>query len=240
MLKRKIFIITVVITVIMFAAGCSGFSKLQTTKDSVTNDNITQSSTDKKITSYSIKNKDNGKNAEDIGVTGLPSGIKAIKSERKPNQELKQLIIDYYQVPKKYRDNTRYYYNYIDIDQDGKDDIFVLVVGPYTSGTGGSSALWVYENDMKLHVKQEFTLVNPPIIISNKITNHCHELVIPYYGGSVMSSYSILQCKDDYYPRVSQGQIKDSLKGITGKAIICDNIALDEGQKYIGLNLGDK
>ena len=80
----------------------------------------------------------------------LPEGISGMKAETKPLKELRDLIIEDMEVPEEYYETTNYFYNYIDLNDDGKDEIFVMVTGPYTSGSGGSSALLLSENGGKL------------------------------------------------------------------------------------------
>ena len=167
----------------------------------------------------------------------LPSGIIGMKAEKSANKHLRDLIIEYYMIPKEYFESTYYYYNYVDLNKDGEDEIFVVVSGLYTSGTGGSSALWVVENAGKLHVNQDFTLVNTPVIISDTIINGLHELITPYYGGGAESQYSILKGSDGEYPRVSDGSMVKTLDGITGKAIIANDILGEMEANIIGLNL---
>ncbi|MDD3173496.1 MAG: hypothetical protein PHF63_07525 [Herbinix sp.] len=175
--------------------------------------------------------------AAEIDMVNLPEGIIGIKSESKPNKALQQLIIDYYEIPKDFYDTTRYYYNYVDLNNDGTDEIFVVVIGPYTSGTGGSSALWVIESAGELHVNQDFTIVNTPVIVSDTVTNGAKELIIPYYGGGAESQYSVLTCSDGFYPRVADGKMIDSLNEVTGTAIIANDMLKEVEAGIWGLNL---
>lgn len=177
------------------------------------------------------------KAATEIAMVTLPDGIIGMKSESAPNEELRKLIIEYYEIPKEFYETTRYYYNYVDLNNDGTDEIFAVVMGPYTSGTGGSSALWVIESAGKLHVNQNFTLFNTPVIISDTITNGAKELIVPYYGGDAESQYSVLTCKDGYYSRVSEGNMINSLDGVTGIAIIANDIYGEIEAGNMGLNL---
>jgi hypothetical protein len=175
--------------------------------------------------------------ATEIEMVALPEGIKGIKAESKPNKELVQLIKDYYEIPEEFSETTRYYYNYVDLNNDGENEIFVVVMGPYTSGTGGNSALWVVESAGKLHVNQDFTIINTPVIISDNISNGAKELIVPYYGGGAKSQYSVLKCNDGYYSRVSDGKMIDTIDGIKGTAIIANDILKEVEANMIGLNL---
>ncbi len=176
----------------------------------------------------------------EVSMVDLPEGITGVKAENIPNKQLKNLIIEYFDIPEEYYETTKYYYNYVDLNEDGSDEIFVVVSGPYTSGTGGSSALWVVENAGKLHVNQDFTLVNIPIIVSDTITDGVHDLVVPYYGGGAESQYSILKCNNGEYTKVADGGKVKTLEGITGKAIIANDLITEIEAGFMGLNLLDE
>lgn len=173
---------------------------------------------------------------QEIPMLALPEGIKGIKAETEPNKELRDLIIEYMEIPAEFYETTRYYYNSVDLDDDGKKEIFAMVSGPYTSGTGGSSGIWVSELAGSSHIIQDFTLVNAPVIISNKKTNGYHELIIPYYGEN-KNQYSVLKFKDGEYNNVPDGDMIDSLKGITGEAILANDYMKEIEAGITGLNL---
>lgn len=172
----------------------------------------------------------------DISMVDLPEGIKGEKAENSPNEELRNLIVDYMEIPEDFFETTHYFYNYVDLDDDGVDEIFAIVSGPYTSGTGGSSALLVSKQAGKLHIVQDFTLVSAPVIISNTKENGFHELIIPYYADD-KSQYSLLSYQDGGYVNVPDGKIIDTLDGITGKAIIANDLIKEMEAGIMGLNL---
>ncbi len=177
--------------------------------------------------------------ADGIPMVKLPEGISGMKAETKPLKELRDLIIEDMEVPEDYYDTTHYFYNYIDLNDDGKNEIFVMVTGPYTSGTGGSSALLISENGGKLHITQEFTLVNEPIIVSDKSENGYHDLIIPYFGNH-KTQYSVLKYTNGAYKNVPDGEMIDRLDGITGKAIIANDLLNEVQAGIMGLSLSDK
>ncbi len=175
----------------------------------------------------------------EIPMLKLPEGISGMKAETKPFKELRDLIIEDMEVPEEYYETTHYFYNYLDLNDDGKDEIFVMVAGPYTSGSGGSSALLLSENGGKLHIVQEFTLVNEPVIISDKLENGYHNLIIPYYSES-KTQYSVLKYKNGAYPNVPDGEMIQSLEGIKGKAIIANDRINEVQAGIMGLSLSEK
>lgn len=153
--------------------------------------------------------------------------IKEIMAETEAYPELKQLIIDTYDIPKDYFATTKYYYNYVDLNSDGVEEIFVVVMGPYTSGSGGSSGMIVYPVGGKLYINQEFTLLQTPIIISDTVTNGAKEILLYRSGGGIEGSYVKLTASDGVYTSVNDGTPIESLEGITGRSIISNDLLED-------------
>lgn len=71
----------------------------------------------------------------------LPSDVRQVMAETEPLPELAKAIVEEYEIPEEYWEQTKYYYNYVDLNDDGCDEIFAVVMGPYTSGSGGDSGL---------------------------------------------------------------------------------------------------
>lgn len=112
-------------------------------------------------------------------------------------------------------------------------------MGPYTSGTGGSSAMVVISAGGELYVNQNLTLVNTPIIISDKMTRGTHEIIALRRGGGAESEYVRLTASEGEYTRISDGEVLKSLDGVTGTAIIANDLLKDMEDGNI-LTLGNK
>lgn len=154
--------------------------------------------------------------------------IVGILAESKPNANLEKTIIEYLQIPNEFLETTKYYYNYVDLDEDGNEEIFAVVMGPYTSGTGGSTALLLKrEDNVEWQVKQAFTLIQTPIIISDKVTNGNKEIVVKNSGGGAKGNYVVLSTKGDNYTSVNEGTVIQGLEGVTGEAIISNDLLKD-------------
>jgi len=203
-------------------------------KESAQTEGTYSENADSKVTSVA-----NEKETSEVPMLKLPEGITGMKAETKPFKELRDLIIEDMEVPEEYYETTHYFYNYIDLNDDGKDEIFVMVTGPYTSGSGGSSALLLSENGGKLHVVQEFTLINEPIVVSDKLDNGYHELIVPYYN-ETKAQFSVLKYKNGAYPNVPDGEIINSLEGVKGKAIIANDRINEVQAGIMGLNLSEE
>lgn len=155
------------------------------------------------------------------------------EAERMP--ALEKVIIHHFELPEEVLGETKYYYNYVDLNGDGKDELFTVVFGPYTSGSGGSMALILTETDAgELHVNQELTLIQTPIIISDKVTNGYKEIIVMNSGGGAEGNYVILTANKGQYTSVNDGTVIESLNDVSGKAIISNDIPKDmeEGKAF--------
>ncbi|MDD3347663.1 hypothetical protein [Oscillibacter sp.] len=159
-------------------------------------------------------------------AASLPAGVEQLLSETKPLPELAKAIVDEYQIPEEEWAQTKYYYNYVDLNGDGTDEIFAIVMGPYTSGTSGDSALWLLPY-AGMAVSQTFTMFRAPIIISDTITNGAHEIVFQRGGGGGKAETIHLICSDGVYNNPSDAEVLENIDDLTGKAIICNDFIAD-------------
>lgn len=230
--KKVVMLLGMTMVFMLVAGGCTS----NTSESINTNYESDPPKTDLTKTIDLEEKDDNSQTEADIPMVELPEDIQGIKAETTPNEELKNLMIEFMEIPDDYLESTRYYYNYVDLDDDSSSEIFVLVSGMYTSGSGGSSALIVSENAGRLHVTQNFTLVNTPVIISDEVINGHHTIIVPYYGNE-KTQYSVLTFKDGEYVNVPDGEFIDSLDGISGKAIIANDLIQEATLGILGLNL---
>lgn len=161
----------------------------------------------------------------------LPQSVEQIMSETRPNELLKQAIIDYYEIPEEFWEQTKYYYNYVDLNGDGADEIFAVIIGSYTSGSGGNSALWCREYEGTIEIYQAFTLVNTPIIITRQSANGqeygAKGLVLQRSGGGAATEIVQLTYSDGIYTNVADAPVLENMEDIQGTAIICNNLISD-------------
>lgn len=170
----------------------------------------------------------------------LPKDIKQEFSETEPNEQLRQTIVDHYQIPEDAWESTKYYYNYVDLDVDGKEEIIAVVIGSYTSGSGGDSALLLSETDGKLAVEQAFTLVSTPIIIAEDgtsgLTSDKKVLILKRTGGGAEAEIVGLSSSDGVYTSVSDAEVIENPDMVKGTAILCNNLIHDmESGNYLTL-----
>lgn len=154
----------------------------------------------------------------------LKDKITYVLSEQKAHLELENAVINQLQIPEDFQPLTRYYYNYFDFNDDGVDEIFVQLVGPYTSGTGGDTAVLFQQTTNGLQPIQVFTLIHNPIIISDNKTNGWHDIIVERYGGGVKAEYVVMHYKENVYDTVNEGEAINNIDNIKGIAIISNDI----------------
>ncbi len=224
-MKKNTAVIWMAAAGLVFLAGCTGgTSNSSTVKTEAVKDSSQVEAMDTDLENAAAE-------GEQPDVSGafdwLPAGVERQKAETEPNEELRKLIAEYYEIPDYELADSRYYYDYVDLDSDGENEIFAVVVGSYTSGTGGSSALWCAEQDGALTVKQAFTLVNMPVIVVDNEEGGPKNLVLERSGGGAGAEYVELTCADGVYTNVSDAELVSDLENLQGVAILCNDLADD-------------
>lgn len=166
------------------------------------------------------------KNLEEDSQSELPIMLEHL-AESQNNERLEALVIDYYEIPKDYYEQTAYYYNYVDLNKDGQDEIFAVFVGPYMSGSGGSTAAIISQASDELEISQSFSLIHTPIIISDQLTNGYRNIITLRSGGGADAEYVELTYEDGQYKSVNDGTVMDSITSVTGDTIITNDLLED-------------
>ncbi len=164
---------------------------------------------------------------EDFSVQ-LPNTITPLLGESTPYPLLQEFIIDTYDIPEDYYSKTKYYYNYVDFNGDGHDEIFAVVMGPYTSGTGGSSAFIAFEFDGQLQAITNFTLIHTPVIISDQATKGMQDIIVMKAGGGAEATFvKLTSTGEGHYTSVNAGEIINDISNVHGRAIIANDLMYD-------------
>lgn len=136
-------------------------------------------------------------------VGGVKVGsIQYRNSETSPNPKLEQAIL---RELKDYRPTSRdqyvrYYYNRIDLNDNGKPEVVVYLVGSYSCGSGGCSALIFTPNGQDYRLVSRHTVVNAPILVTPQKTGGWKDLVILVSGGGAKPQYTRTRFNGRTYP----------------------------------------
>lgn len=151
----------------------------------------------------------------------IPPSIPKQYAETNPCPELEKAIVAYYDLSEEERANTSYVYNRVDLNGDGTEEIFAVMTGPYTSGTGGDSAVWGRLYKGKFQIYQSFTLIRTPVIITQEATNGlpngAKSIIVRRSGGGAPAELIQYVSHDgEYVPEPFSGPDK-----VKGTAILC-------------------
>lgn len=150
---------------------------------------------------------------------------------------LAEFLISYFDIPEEYQAESRYYYNYVDLNEDGTNEILALVVGEYTTGSGGDTILLIEDGTEEFSVTEAFYMVRTPVLISDNLTNGWHDLIFPVYGGGNEAGYSICHYSETGSYLSESNEFVEKLDNtISGHQILSNNL-IDDMDKGTYLTL---
>jgi tetratricopeptide (TPR) repeat protein len=165
------------------------------------------------------------------------SSIKYIYSETEKDVKLEKALVKAFEL-EQYEDNVRYYYNKVDLNEDGNPEIFAYLVGSPVCGTGGCSGAIFKQENGEYRLLSTFSLVNNPVIVSNSKTNGYRDIIMHVFGGGIESFFARVKYDGTTYPRNPSIQPKvewDTKED--GIAIIADDITKNPGIKLENINI---
>lgn len=208
---NKMRLITAMVLLLVVLTGCT---------------TITNEKTD------TAKNSQTDAAVDHLFTEWIPESIPKQLAQQDKNADLEQAIIEYYQIPEEAWADTKYYYEYVDLNSDGTNEILAVVIGSYTSGSGGDSMLWLIP-DADMAVNQAFSLIRMPIIVTDETVNGqtygAKGLIVQRSGGGAETETVLLTCQDGIYKTVNEGTRLDAeaLENVSGTAIFCNDILQD-------------
>jgi len=84
---------------------------------------------------------------------------------------------------------VRYFSQSIDLNEDGKNEIIVYLVGPMVCGTGGCNTLVLAHDDDDVRLITNIALTRPPITAAVTRTHGWRDLVVHVAGGGIVPGY---------------------------------------------------
>lgn len=148
-------------------------------------------------------------------------------SESTEYTELADFLAEYYQIAEEYLQETRYYYNYVDLNEDGKDEIVALTIGESTSSSEGECILVLSKSEAGFTVLGDFRNARTPVIVSDERKDGWHSLIYQVYGGGQDMGY--LKCTYDAvngYQSVEE-DFMEEIEGVSGGKILSNNLIDD-------------
>jgi hypothetical protein len=94
-----------------------------------------------------------------------------------------------------------YYYNRVDLNQDGNPELLVLLEGPGVCGSGGCPLFVLGHDNNRYRLITKITLARAPVIVSNNRVNGWADLILFVRGGGILPGYySVLHFDGRSYP----------------------------------------
>ena len=137
---------------------------------------------------------------------------------------LEEFMLDNGIFHAKTKKDISYSYNYVDLNNDGTDEIIALVFGNKMKGSGYGATLMIYNaSSTGLNLINIYYNVMQPVIITDAITNNYKDIVVSTQSSLNDYSYCLLQYKNGSYSLALKNCKKlDSSYALTGKEILTD------------------
>lgn len=144
--------------------------------------------------------------------------------------ELASFLIDYYQIPKEYLPETRYYYNFTDLNEDGTEEIVTLTIGETTTSSDGECILALEKSGSAFQVIGDFRNARTPVLICDAKTNGWHEMAYPVYGGMQETGYQKCSYQEGQGYQSGEEDFLEEVDAQAGLWILSDNLINDWDQ----------
>ena len=171
----------------------------------------------------------------------LPEGITRQLSETEPDTRLEKAIIVYCGIARQNRRQIHYFYNYADLNGDGRDEILVLVTGLQGNQSGGT-LLWL-EKGPSYHLLQSFADIQAPVLITADIMGSgsrrgllllCGSSDTQQSSSEIPNNLALYVCgTDGTYSRKQDADPEAVLDAAGTTAVICNDLEPDYGVSLV-------
>lgn len=223
-MRKQKYKIILILTAVLFAAGCG--------EKQVSKENETDSQQKEPVV-------ETEKILEELFFTAEEAGdVPTIVTEYAEEEEypkLAEFLASYYGIPEEAQRETRYYYNRIDLNEDGRDEIFAVVIGEYTKGDAGDPALLLEQgNGAEFMVLDAFAQIRTPVTISDNMTNGWHDIIFDVYGKGVEDGYLICHYNPEGGYQTEDNAFMTELEPVSGTQILSNNLIddMDKGNYF--------
>lgn len=183
-MKKRLFLMVLTTTVLTSAfAGC-GRKEENNANDNTVSEAATEEITRDEVgTETLMGTEEDTTNQLQLGnAVEIPEGWDGQEAETDAHGQLERVIAEYCGVAETDYANVRYYYNYVDLNGDSKNEILAFVIGNEVKGIDGTMLLWIDDSEngniTKDSVKQSFKKVGTPVYISNHMTEGYRDLIL--------------------------------------------------------------
>ena len=221
---------TVMLTMVLMLAGCGGNDAEAEQTAQTEQVEQTEQTLEQVLEEHFLAAED----AEDVAT------VVSQYAEETPDPVLAEFLISYYQIPDEEQSKTRYYYNHIDLNEDGTDEIFVVVVGEYTKVSFGDPALILSETADSYEVLEDFPFLRTPVYVSEEKRDGWSDLIVPFHGTGDGNGYLLCHHTPEEGYQSAENEFLESFdENFCGKKILANNF-IDDMDKGNYLTLADQ
>lgn len=163
-----------------------------------------------------------------IESLSLGPGFQKVLAEEGPAETIRRAVIRDMGIPEEALRSTKYSYNYME-EEDGKREALVLLRGPWTSGTGGSTlAILAPDKKDRWRVVQTLTLIHSPVIVVKGENRKPSALLVRRYGGGSRPAWALLTRENGRFEGVNEGKEIEDISQYRGTAFFANDFILDK------------
>lgn len=150
-------------------------------------------------------------------------------AEEKEYPQLAEFLAFYYKIPKEQWQETRYYYNFMDLNGDGRDEIFAVVISDELEISDGDPILLLLdENNGEFSVIEDFGTVHTPILVRETKTNGWHDIELRIYGRGLEDGYLICHYNPEGGYQTEDNEFLEEIENpVSGVQILSNNLIDD-------------
>jgi len=182
-----------------------------------------------KVYDYEENQNTRESNADNIDF----SQVQPMYSETERDLKLEEAIRSEYVLGD---EGVRYYYNRIDLNDDGVPEVFVYLTGKTVccQVTGACQVAIFQVEDDKYKLLSKVILIDKPFVITDEKTNGYKDIILKVHGGAEGDFYVRVKYDGKTYPEISYIQPKvESGAKIKGISVISDNFNENPGLTII-------
>ena len=118
--------------------------------------------------------------------------IPVIYAQKEDDRKLADYLISLEEIPEEEQNVVRYYYNHIDLNGDGTEEIIAAVIRDADGKDNREDSVVVLsETTESYHLLGRFVSVRTPVMISDKTENGWNRIIFPVYGNGSGTGYRI-------------------------------------------------
>lgn len=166
--------------------------------------------------------------------------MEIVYAEDEEYPALAEFLAEYCQVPEESLAETRYYYNFVDLDNDGTDEIFAVVLEEEEKIEVGGFPAVILKGDGEngFEVFESFAQISTPVIISYDTTNGLRDIILDTNGRDVdWDGYEICHYQPGGGYQTDANEQVEALQVVSCTQILSDNL-IDDMDKGNYLTLG--